>query len=73
MEPTRETWGNVQFLWESGENDGLCIMDWLKPDQDLMDEVPMAYVIGTCNADGSSHAHVIGVPYDGSIVRPVPS
>ena len=39
----------------------------------LMDKVPMAYVIGTCDTDGSSHTHVIGVPYSGSIVQPVPS
>jgi len=38
MEPTGEMWGNVHFLWELGENDGLCIVDWSKPDQDLTDE-----------------------------------
>ncbi len=36
-----------------------------------MDEVPLAYIIGTCIANGSSHAHVIGVPYGGSVVQPV--
>jgi len=41
MEPTREMWGKARFLWELGENDGLCIWGWLKPDQDLMDKGQM--------------------------------